>query len=186
MHRSRWVILARVSRLRRILYGVVHAGGYPWAAAAERPLLRWQRSRVRGSARDPTGEVGIALDGLWVHPKPAVHSSSAHHEALDMWLSGQRIALSWIDAQQQTALSARADCHVAIDQKCKAAEHRSFCQPWFVLQHLTQTVCQFSVVRHFNSMSRCTDNPAPFEMSPRCKRFVNLMRSVIRLSPVCD
>ena len=37
----------------------------------------------------------------------------------------QLVGLRGIDAQQQTALAAGADRHVAVDQEGQAAEHRS-------------------------------------------------------------
>ena len=59
-----------------------------------------------------------------------------------------------IDAQQQPALSARGDRHVAVDQKGETTEHLLLGEPQFILQKLTQTIGEILVVGHGRILAR--------------------------------
>jgi hypothetical protein len=96
----------------------------------------------------PAVEFLVSLDSLGIDAEPAVHFAASHLETPHVWLTHQSLSLSGIDAQQQTALAAGADGHVAVDQEGEAAEHAFLGQAGLLVNHLPDPLGEYVVIRH--------------------------------------
>jgi hypothetical protein len=104
----------------------------------------------------PASQFLVGPDGVGVDAEPALHLSPPHHELVHVRLTDQRIAVGRINAQQQAALAAGTDGHVAVDQEGEPAEHASFRHAAFRLEGLSDPVRELGVVCH---AGRFSDRP---------------------------
>src|SRR5581483_6529084 len=86
-------------------------------------LLRWQRARVPRAELDPSFELALRAHGLALDAQPARHLATAHHHRARARLRGELVRGVRVDADEEAALAARSDRHVAADEEGEAAEH---------------------------------------------------------------
>src|SRR5215211_430244 len=147
--------LGPLSPGREALSVPVSAGtAEPPPSQVARWLLGGQRTRVRDAVAHPASQVVVGLDRLGVYPKPAVHLPAAHLEAAHVRLADQRLRLGRVDAQQQAALTAGTDGHVALDEEGESAEHPPLGQAGLGLYDCADPIGELDVVRHPQSLSR--------------------------------
>ena len=86
--------------------------------------LRRQRPGERESAFDPAGELGVGLDVRGVDPEPARHSAPTHLHRGRARPGDELVRLVGIDADEEAALAARGNRHVAADEEAFKAPLR--------------------------------------------------------------
>lgn len=106
----------------------------------------------------PFLQLRIGLDDAFIDVQPAVHLPASHLEASDVRLGHERLGGGGVNAQQEPTPTARADSHVAVDEKRKTAEHRLLAQASGLGEKCTNAVCEVVVVRHERSIDRGADN----------------------------
>src|SRR5436305_10894519 len=80
--------------------------------------------RVGDASLHPLPQRRIVGQHVRADVEPALHRPAAAHLHLGRaWLLEQFLGPLWIDANEQTAVTARGDTHVASDEKRETAEH---------------------------------------------------------------
>jgi hypothetical protein len=88
---------------------------------------------------------------FWSDAQPAVHRATTHHRHLGLGCLQQLAGLGRIDPDEDSALTARRDGHVAADQEGQSSEHPLLGQSRLGAQQLAQALSQLLVVCHDKS-----------------------------------
>jgi hypothetical protein len=115
-------------------------------------------SGIRNAVAHPSPERLVAFDRFRVDAKPAIHLASSHLETAHMRLACERLSLGRVNAEEQAALTAGANRHVAANQEGETAEHAFLCKPPLALNQLADSVRQILVIRHSRSIADQADN----------------------------
>ncbi len=83
-----------------------------------------------------------------VDAEPAAHRAAAHLHQGRLRRRDERVRLLGVDVDQDPALAARRDGHVAADQEREAAEHLLLGEPGLARDELADPVGERLVVRH--------------------------------------
>src|SRR5689334_21697426 len=124
-----------------------------------------KRSCVAEALVDPAVQCRCG-DGLRVDAQPAVHLAAPHDRAGGAALADQRVGSLRLDPQEQPALAARTDRHVAVDQEGDAAEHSLLGQAGLAGNDDTDPSSELLVVGHAAVWRRELESSAAAE--PGC------------------
>jgi len=113
-----------------------------------RSAFRRERSRERHATGRPRLELPLCPYSLGSDAQPPVHFAAAHRHPLHVRSLHQAFTLSRIDPDEDTALTARADRHVPVDQERQAAEHPLLGEPALSTQQFAEPVCEVLIERH--------------------------------------
>src|SRR5919108_1768756 len=119
--------------------------------------LRRQRARVARAAVDPFGELTLRTHAVGLDAEPALHLPAAHLHRAGVRRRDELVRLLRIDANEDPALPARPDGHVAADQEGEPAEHLLLRQAGLVAKQLPDALRELLVVRHGGDASAATD-----------------------------
>jgi hypothetical protein len=89
-----------------------------------------------------------------LHAQPALQRATAHLEGTNVCSAGEPISLSRLDAHHESALSARAHGHVAVDEEGQTPEHALLRQSLLVREKTPQTIREVIVESHTRSVGR--------------------------------
>src|SRR5262245_36422783 len=153
-------------------------------AAATSPLRR-EGAGIGDAAVDPLRQGRRAPNLLGVDPEPASHLAAAHLHRVCPALGDELVRLSRVDADEQPALAAGGDGHVAADEEGEPAEHLLLDRPGVATDQITNAGRELFVVRH---RSIVRGEPHPGRGSPWVQEFVTTLvtRGVESTTPPRD
>src|SRR5215218_9397061 len=116
--------------------------------ASSRSTACRERTSVAGAELDPPGELGFGPDVFRGDAQPARQLPAAHLHGAGAGGGDEGGRLRRIDADQDAALAAGRDGHVAADQEGEPAEHLLLGETGLALDQLTDALREDLVVRH--------------------------------------
>ncbi len=81
-------------------------------------------------------------------PQPAAHRTSPHLHETSVCRRDELVGVRWVGTNQQTALTAGRDRHVATDEEGKSAEHLLLGHVRFAGHQLANPTGKVFVIRH--------------------------------------
>ncbi|HJW67696.1 MAG TPA: NAD(P)-dependent oxidoreductase, partial [Gaiellaceae bacterium] len=133
--------------------GFAEIYGRPRTGAGEadgqgRLALRGQRARVARAEVDPLRELGLRSHVLGVDAQPAAHLLAAHLHQIGVGRGHQLVRPLGVRVNEDAALPARGDRHVAADQEREPAEHLLLGQAGLVSDQVADASRELLVVGH--------------------------------------
>src|SRR5215211_2828343 len=120
----------------------------PTTASALGLLLRRERARVPRAPVDPRRELAVGPHVVGVDAEPPLHLPAAHLHRAGVGGRDERVRLFRVDADEETALPARGDGHVAADHEGEPAEHLLLGQTGLAAEQALDPIRELLVVRH--------------------------------------
>ncbi len=117
---------------------------------------------------------------LGVDAEPPAHRAAAHLHRRRLRRRDQRVRLLDVDVDEDPALAARRDGHVAADQEREAAEHLLLREPGLTRDELADPVGERLVVRHPEIVLRVSMRYTTPGMKLRIARHTDRLDEVVR------
>src|SRR5947209_497093 len=115
-----------------------------------RASLGGQVAGVAGAPGDPILQLPFGSHAVGVDAQPAAGLPARHHHRADVGTPQQLVGVLRRYPHQQSAMSARGDRHVAVDQERQATEHSLFLDAALGAEQLADAVGEILVVGHFS------------------------------------
>ena len=125
----------------------------PLETLAPAALLWRKRPRTGDTDADPALELLSCPDAVGGDTDPSMRSPASHHHRLSVSLLEELRRFGGVDAQEETAVAARSDGHVAVDQERKPAEHALLTKAVLCVKQLAQAPDEILIEGHATSVA---------------------------------